>query len=196
MLKRLFDLIFSILGLMFLSPLFLIFSILILIDSKGNVFYIQQRVGKNSKDFKLFKFRTMAENSDKAGLLTIGNDDNRITNIGSWLRRYKLDELPQLINIFIGDMSFVGPRPEVRKYVDLYNYGQLKVLAIKPGLTDYASLKYINESEILASYSDPEKAYIDKIMPEKLALNLQYIKQQSFLTDIKILAKTVVGIIN
>lgn len=194
MLKRLFDLFFSVLGLIILSPLLLIISLFILVDSKGGVIFIQQRVGKNNKNFSLFKFRTMAPNSDKSGLLTIGNRDRRITNVGKWLRKYKLDELPQLLNIFIGDMSFVGPRPEVRKYVDLYNYGQLKVLAIKPGLTDYASLKYINEGEILASYSDPEKAYIDKIMPEKLTLNLQYIKEQSFLTDIKILAKTVIGV--
>jgi len=194
MLKRLFDLIFSFLGLIILSPLFLVFSILILIDSRGGVFYVQTRVGKDNEDFKLFKFRTMASNSDKQGLLTVGNEDSRITKAGKWLRNFKLDELPQLLNIFIGQMSFVGPRPEVRKYVDMYNYGQLKVLAIKPGLTDYASLKYINESEILASYSDPEKAYIDKIMPEKLVLNLQYIKEQSLLTDIKILAKTVIGI--
>lgn len=194
MLKRLFDLFFSVLGLIILSPLLFIISLFILVDSKGRVIFIQQRVGKNNKNFSLFKFRTMAPNSDKSGLLTIGNRDRRITNVGKWLRKYKLDELPQLLNIFIGDMSFVGPRPEVRKYVDLYNYGQLKVLAIKPGLTDYASLKYINEGEILASYSDPEKAYIDKIMPEKLTLNLQYIKEQSFLTDIKILAKTVIGV--
>ncbi len=194
MVKRLFDLLFSVLGLIFLSPLFIILSIIIVVDSKGGVFYFQQRVGKNNKDFGLIKFRTMGEKSDKAGLLTIGAEDNRITKSGKWLRKYKIDELPQLYNILKGEMSFVGPRPEVRKYVDLYNYSQLKVLSIKPGLTDYASMKYINESEILATFSDPEKIYIEKIMPEKLVLNLKYIKEQGFFTDFNILFKTMVKV--
>ncbi|MCD4683255.1 MAG: sugar transferase [Bacteroidales bacterium] len=194
MVKRLFDLLFSVLGLIILSPLFIILSIIIVVDSKGGVFYFQQRVGKNNTDFGLIKFRTMVEKSDKAGLLTIGEEDNRITKAGKWLRKYKLDELPQLYNILKDEMSFVGPRPEVRKYVDLYNYGQLKVLSVKPGLTDYASMKYINESEILATFGDPEKVYIEKIMPEKLVLNLQYIKEKGFFTDIKILYKTILKV--
>jgi len=196
MLKQLFDLLFSGLGLIILSPLYILLSVFIVIDSKGGVFYLQKRVGKNNKDFRLIKFRTMRINADKAGLLTIGGNDSRITKIGFWLRKYKLDELPQLFNILKGEMSFVGPRPEVRKYVDLYNYGQMKVLTVKPGLTDYASLKYISESEILATFDDPEKGYIEKIMPEKLALNLLYIKEQGFITDIKILIRTVSRIFN
>lgn len=191
MVKRLFDIVFSIAGLIILFPLFLIVSILILLDSKGGVFYFQTRVGKNNKDFKLIKFRTMYSNADKKGLLTIGNTDTRITKTGKWLRKYKIDEFPQLVNILSGKMSFVGPRPEVRKYVDLYNYGQMKVLSVRQGLTDYASIKYINENEILEQYDNPEKIYIEKIMPEKLALNIKYIKEKNFFTDLKIMAKTI-----
>jgi len=194
MVKRLIDLLFAVLGLIFLSPLFLILAVIIIAGSKGGVFYFQQRVGRNNKDFRLIKFRTMKVEAEKAGLLTVGDNDNRITKSGLWLRKYKLDELPQLLNIVWGEMSFVGPRPEVRKYVDLYNYGQMKVLSVKPGLTDYASLKYFNENEILATYNDPQKAYVEIIMPEKLALNLQYIKEQSFFTDLDILLKTIVKI--
>jgi len=191
MLKRLFDIVFSITGLIILFPLFLIVSVLILLDSGGGVFYFQTRVGKNNKDFRLIKFRTMYSNSDRKGLLTVGNADTRITKTGKWLRRYKIDEFPQLVNILTGKMSFVGPRPEVRKYVDLYNYGQMKVLSVRQGLTDYASLEYINENEILEQYDNPEKVYIEKIMPEKLALNIKYIKEKSFFTDLKIMGKTI-----
>jgi len=194
MVKRLIDLLFAVLGLIFLSPLFLLLSVIIAAGSKGGAFYFQQRVGRDNKDFSLIKFRTMKVEAEKAGLLTVGDNDNRITKSGLWLRKYKLDELPQLLNIVWGEMSFVGPRPEVRKYVDLYNYGQMKVLSVKPGLTDYASLKYFNENEILATYNDPQKAYVEIIMPEKLALNLQYIKEQSFFTDLDILLKTIVKI--
>lgn len=191
MMKRAFDIFFSILALIVLSPLFVIISILIVLDSKGGSFFFQRRVGKNNKDFTLIKFRTMVKESDAKGLLTIGENDSRITKTGSRLRKYKMDELPQLINILKGEMSFVGPRPEVRKYVDLYTPFQLKVLSIKPGLTDYASLEYINESDLLQSFSDPEKVYIEKIMPDKLALNLQYINEQGFLNDLKIIGKTI-----
>lgn len=188
---RIFDIIFSITGLIILFPVFLIISFFILVNSKGGVFFLQTRVGKNNRDFRLIKFRTMFVNSENKGLLTIGNTDRRITKTGKWLRKYKLDELPQLVNILKGEMSFVGPRPEVRKYVDLYNETQMKVLSVKPGLTDYASLEYINENEILQQYDDPEKAYIDKIMPEKLELNLKYINEKDFFTDLGIMVRTI-----
>jgi len=191
MLKRFFDIIFSITGLILLFPLFLIVSLSILIDSKGGVLFFQTRVGKNNRDFRMIKFRTMYSNSENKGLLTIGNTDVRITKTGQWLRKYKVDEFPQLLNILIGEMSFVGPRPEVRKYVDLYNYGQIKALSVKPGLTDYASLVYINENEILEQFDNPEKMYIEKIMPEKLALNIKYINDKGFFTDLKIMLKTI-----
>src|ERR1017187_9914390 len=171
MLKRLSDILFSFFGILILSPLFIVFSILILFDSKGGVFYRQIRVGKGSKDFLLFKFRTMYLNSDSKGLLTVGSRDNRITKYGHFLRKYKLDELPQLFNVLIGNMSLVGPRPEVRKYVDMYNAEQLKVLSIKPGITDLASIEYSNENEILAKYPDAEKGYLEEVMPAKLRLN-------------------------
>jgi len=191
MLKRFFDIIFSITGLILLFPLFLIVSLSILIDSKGGVLFFQTRVGKNNRDFRMIKFRTMYSNSENKGLLTIGNTDVRITKTGQWLRKYKVDEFPQLLNILIGEMSFVGPRPEVRKYVDLYNYGQIKALSVKRGLTDYASLVYINENEILEQFDNPEKMYIEKIMPEKLALNIKYINDKGFFTDLKIMLKTI-----
>ena len=194
--KRIFDLLFSFLGLVILSPFLLVIAILIVIDSKGDIFYLQQRVGKDNKDFNIFKFRTMRPNSDKQGLLTVGAKDSRITKIGVFLRKYKIDELPQLINVLIGNMSFVGPRPEVRKYVDLYNSEQKKVLTVKPGITDYASIKYSNENELLAKSENPEKTYIEEIMPAKLELNLKYIKEASLLTDIKIIFKTFAKIVS
>lgn len=191
MIKRLFDIIFSILGLIVLLPLFLVVTLLILIDSKGGAFFFQSRVGKNNRDFQMIKFRTMFSDSEKKGFLTVGNTDARITTIGRWLRRYKIDEFPQLLNILKGEMSFVGPRPEVRKYVDLYNDEQMSVLSVKQGLTDYASLEYIKENEILEQYDNPEEVYIEKIMPEKLALNIKYIKDKGFFTDLKIMLKTI-----
>ena len=194
--KRIFDLLFSFLGLVILSPFLLVIAILIVIDSKGDIFYLQQRVGKDNKDFNIFKFRTMRPNSDKQGLLTVGAKDSRITKIGVFLRKYKIDELPQLINVLIGNMSFVGPRPEVRKYVDLYNSEQKKVLTVRPGITDYASIEYSNENELLARSENPEKTYIEEIMPAKLELNLKYIKEASLLTDIKIIFKTFAKIVS
>jgi lipopolysaccharide/colanic/teichoic acid biosynthesis glycosyltransferase len=196
MLKRLFDIIFSFVGIVLLSPFFIIISILIILESKGGFFYLQERVGKDNINFKIIKFRTMKPGSDKKGLLTIGDKDNRVTKIGYFLRKYKLDELPQLINILKGDMSFVGPRPEVRKYVDLYNKNQMKVLTVKPGLTDYSSIEYINESEILKISDNPEKTYIEEVMPKKLELNLFYINNQSFKNDIKIILNTIKKIIS
>ncbi len=193
--KRLFDIFFSSIGLILLSPLLLVVSLFIIFDSKGGIFYKQIRIGKNEKVFYLYKFRTMFSNSDKKGLLTVGNKDSRITKIGYYLRKYKLDELPQLINVFLGSMSLVGPRPEVKKYVDLYSAEQKMVLSVKPGITDFASLKYSNENEILAQFDDAEKAYIERIMPDKLQLNLKYINEKNMFVDIKIIVLTLLKII-
>ena len=193
--KFLFDMFFSFFGLFALSPILFIISILIKIDSKGTIFYLQKRIGKNQTEFKLFKFRTMSADSEKKGLLTIGEKDTRITKIGYYLRKYKLDELPQLINILKNDMSFVGPRPEVKKYVDLYSPQQKKVLSIKPGITDYASIEYVNENEILAKSDKPEFTYINKVMPHKLKLNLKYIEEMNFFVDLKIIFQTIIKII-
>lgn len=195
MFKRLFDIIFSFLGLLILFPFLLIISVLIIIESRGGIFYKQQRVGLNNRDFLLIKFRSMRKNSDKSSLLTIGAKDKRITKSGYYLRKHKLDEIPQLFNILKGEMSFVGPRPEVRKYVDLYDEQQMKVLKAKPGLTDFASIEYFNESEILLSKPNPEKAYIEEIMPTKLTLNLKYIDEKSFFTDLKIILKTILKVV-
>ncbi|MCC6250957.1 MAG: sugar transferase [Bacteroidia bacterium] len=195
MVKRLFDIFFSLLGIIILLPVFIVISFFIVIDSKGGIFYKQERIGKNAQPFKLYKFRTMYSNSDKKGLLTVGFKDNRITRIGYFLRKYKIDELPQLINVFIGNMSFVGPRPEVEKYVKLYNETQRKVFNVKPGITDWASIKYVHENEILAASNNPEKTYIEEIMPAKLLLNLDYVHKNSFFTDIKIMLLTLKAII-
>jgi lipopolysaccharide/colanic/teichoic acid biosynthesis glycosyltransferase len=195
MTKRIFDFLASSFGLILLSPFIIIIAIIIVLDSKGGVFYKQIRVGKGNIDFKMYKFRTMRSGADKKGLLTIGDKDNRVTSAGYFLRKYKLDELPQLINIFKGDMSIVGPRPEVRKYVDLYNKEQLQVLSVKPGLTDFSSLEYLNESEILKQSQNPEETYINIIMPAKLELCKKYLIESSFKTDIKIILATIARII-
>lgn len=193
--KRLFDIFFSLLGIIFLLPLYLIVSILILIDGKGGIFYKQERVGKNGKIFKVLKFRTMRPDSFAKGALTVGSRDPRITNIGYSLRKYKLDELPQLFNVLFGEMSFVGPRPEVKRYTDLYNPFQKRVLSVRPGITDYASIKFRNENDLLSASADPEKLYIEEIMPEKLELNLKYIDNNSVFKDIKIIFDTFYTII-
>lgn len=195
MLKRLFDIFFSLLGILILLPLFILISLLIVFDSKGGVFYQQNRVGRNNKDFKLLKFRSMKVGADTKGLLTVGNKDNRITTIGYFIRKYKIDELPQLFNVLVGDMSLVGPRPEVRKYVEIYTDRQLKVLSIRPGITDYASLEYFDENELLAQSENPEKTYIEEVMPAKLALNLYYIEKRSLVEDMKIIWRTLKRII-
>ena len=191
MLKRIFDIIFSLIGILILLPFFVLFAILIISDSGFPIFYSQKRVGRNEIDFPLLKFRTMKKDSDKKGLLTISEKDSRITNIGYFLRKYKIDELPQLFNVLIGNMSLVGPRPEVRKYVEIYNAEQKKVLSVKPGITDYASIEYANENEILSKSENPEQLYINEVMPAKLKLNLKYIAEKSFLTDLKIILKTI-----
>jgi len=190
MIKRIFDLIFSLLGLIILLPIFILVMILIKLTSKGPVFYKQVRVGKNNKDFKIFKFRTMKVDADKLGLLTVGGKDPRITKIGYYLRKYKIDELPQLINVLIGNMSFVGPRPEVRKYVDLYSEKQKEIFSVKPGITDLASIEFRNENEILAQQKDPNQYYIDVIIPKKLDININYIRQRNLLKDIGVIFKT------
>jgi lipopolysaccharide/colanic/teichoic acid biosynthesis glycosyltransferase len=188
---RFFDFFFTVLGLIILSPLFLIVAIWIKLDSSGPVFYRQTRVGKNNKDFKLLKFRSMVTDSDKKGLITVGGRDPRVTKSGYLIRKYKLDELPQLLNVLIGDMSLVGPRPEVRKYVDLYNETQRKVLSVKPGITDYASIEYIDENEILGRAENPEKVYIEHIMPEKIKYNMKYIQNRSVKEYFKIIFLTI-----
>lgn len=191
MLKRLFDIFFSFIGLIILLPFFIIIALLIVIDSPGGIFYKQIRVGKGNTDFYLFKFRSMRTDSDKKGLLTVGGRDSRITRMGYFIRKYKIDELPQLINVLLGDMSLVGPRPEVRKYVEMYTVEQKKVLSVKPGITDYASIEYSNENELLGKAEDPEAVYIHEIMPAKLKLNLKYIAEQGLATDFKIIFRTI-----
>jgi lipopolysaccharide/colanic/teichoic acid biosynthesis glycosyltransferase len=193
--KRIFDVFFALLGLVFLSPFFIIISIAIVLSSKGSVFFVQERVGKRNSTFKLIKFRTMYVQSAQKGLLTVGMRDSRITSIGYFLRKFKLDELPQLINILKGEMSFVGPRPEVRKYVNYYTAEQMRVLEVLPGLTDFASIEYFDENRILAAAQEPEKTYIEFVMPHKLFLNLKYIEQMSLATDLKILYLTLIKII-
>lgn len=194
--KRLFDIFFSITALLFLWPFILLLSLVILLGSKGGVFYKQIRIGKNFKEFYLLKFRTMRPGSDKQGLITVGGKDNRITKEGYFLRKYKLDELPQFINILKGDMSFVGPRPEVKKYVDLYHERYKNVLRVRPGLTDYASLEYISENEILGKSDNPEKTYTDEILPHKIDLADKYVSNVSVAEDIRIILKTIKKIIS
>lgn len=188
--KRVFDVIASGLGLICLSPLFLVLAVWIKMDSPGAVFYRQIRVGRGNKDFRLFKFCSMRPDSDKQGLITVGGRDPRVTRSGYYIRKYKLDELPQLINVFLGDMSLVGPRPEVRKYVDMYTPEQLHVLDVRPGITSLASIRYRNENEILAEATDPDKAYIEQVMPDKLAIDLEYVSKASLWTDIKLIFET------
>lgn len=190
MMKRAFDILASGLGLLVLSPLFAILAIWIKCDSKGPVFYRQVRVGKNNKDFRLFKFRSMRPDSDKLGLITVGGRDPRVTRSGYYIRKYKLDEFPQLINVFMGDMSLVGPRPEVRNYVDMYSPEQMRVLNIRPGITSLASIRYRNENDILAAAQDPDQTYIEQVMPDKLAIDLEYVGKANLWTDIKLIFST------
>ena len=196
MLKRIFDIVSSGLGLILLSPLFLIVAIWIKLDSPGPVFYLQTRVGRFNKDFKLYKFRSMRIGSDKGSQVTIGDRDPRVTRAGYWLRKYKIDELPQLINVFIGDMSLVGPRPEVRHYVDYWTPEQMHVLDVRPGITDAASIRFRNESEFLKKVDDPEKHYIEVLMPMKLDLYLQYVNYHSFKGDIRLILETIWTVIS
>ncbi len=192
---RILDVFFSILGLLLLSPILLIISLIIQLESKGGIFYLQERIGKNGIPFKLFKFRSMAVGSDSKGLLTVGMNDARITKSGQFIRRYKIDELPQLINVLKGEMSLVGPRPEVKKYVDLYTETQRKVLSVKPGITDLASIEFSNENELLEKQSNPEEYYIREIMPKKIELNMLYIENPNLINYSKLILKTGLKII-
>ncbi|MBO4481331.1 MAG: sugar transferase [Bacteroidales bacterium] len=194
--KRFLDVLLSVLVLIILSPLFVIIAIIIACESRGGVIYAQTRVGRYNKDFKLLKFRTMYTGSDQKGLITVGEHDARITPFGYFLRKSKLDEFPQLLNIIKGDMSIVGPRPEVRHYVDMYTEEQLKVLSVRPGLTDFASLVYIDENKLLENQENPEEFYIKEMMPRKLELNLKYIEQQSVKTDAILIFKTLKAIVS
>ena len=190
--KRIFDIVASGIGLILLSPLFIILTIWIKCDSIGPVFYKQVRVGRNNMDFQLFKFRSMRVGSDKKGLITVGGHDPRITRSGYYIRKYKLDEFPQLINVFKGDMSLVGPRP----YVDMYTEEQMHVLDVRPGITDLASIRYRNENELLERVNDPDKYYVEVIMPDKLRINLEYVARHSFTFDIRLIFQTFRAIVS
>ena len=189
--KRAFDLVFSLIVLILFLPFGIIISILILLSSTGGVFYRQERIGKNGIPFTLFKFRSMRTNADQSGRLTVGMKDSRITKVGVFIRKYKLDEFPQFLNVLNGSMSVVGPRPEVREFVELYTLEQKKILEVKPGITDYASLEYFNENEVLAKSSDPIKTYIEEVMPHKIKINQKYIDKPTIGHDLKIIGKTI-----
>ncbi len=195
MMKRLFDIFFSFCMLLLLSPLLFTLALWVAIDSRGGVFFGQERVGLNGRTFRLWKFRTMHPKSEQKGQLTVGSADKRITSAGLVLRKYKVDELPQLWNVLLGEMSVVGPRPEVPRYVAMYSEEQLHVLSVRPGITDYASLTYFSENDLLAASENPEKTYIDEIMPAKLLLNLEYVRKHSFPGDLKIILLTGLRII-
>ena len=189
------DFLLALIGLIILSPVLILVALFIKLTSKGSVFFMQSRVGKDGKDFKVFKFRTMYTQAEKLGLLTVGGKDNRITAIGYYLRKFKIDELPQLLNVLKGEMSLVGPRPEVRRYVDMYSIDQIKALNVLPGITDYASIAYRNENEMLASASNPEEYYIKEIMPNKIELNFKYINNRSVTEYFKIIGMTLLSAI-
>lgn len=194
MLKRSFDIISSLLGLILLIPIFIVVSILIKVDSRGPIFFSQERIGKDFKPFRIFKFRTMIQTNN--GPLITTTNDLRITRIGKYLRRYKIDELPQLFNVLKGDMSLVGPRPEVKRYVDLFESDYRKILTIRPGITDPASIRYSNEEALLSQSPEYEKFYIERILPEKLSLSIEYVKNNNIITDIIIILKTIFRIGN
>ena len=194
-LKRVFDFIASLLGLIVLSPLFLVIAILIKLDDGGSIFFRQTRVGQYGKLFKIYKFRTMVENAEKLGAQVTKGDDPRITRVGRFLRKYKLDELPQLINVLKGEMSLVGPRPEVPKFVKLFEEDYKEILQVKPGITDYASLEFKDENELLKGAENPEEVYIREILPKKIEYYKRYLKEISFTTDLKLIFKTIWGIL-
>jgi lipopolysaccharide/colanic/teichoic acid biosynthesis glycosyltransferase len=191
MIKRLFDVFFSLIGLIILFPLFVLVALLIKIDSRGRVFFRQERISKNFKPFKIYKFRTMKTNQEDKGPQVTVRGDKRVTNIGKFLRKYKIDELPQLINVLKGEMSFVGPRPEVRKYVEQFKSDYAKLLEIRPGITDPASIKYSKEEKLLSLSNEWEKKYIEKILPDKIKLSLHYIDNHNIITDLKLIFKTI-----
>lgn len=188
--KRAFDIVASLIGLLLLSPVFLIITLLVPLEGKGGPFFLQTRVGRDEKPFKLLKFRTMRPDPEDRKKITVGSDP-RVTRIGRILRNYKLDELPQLINVLKGDMSLVGPRPEVPEYVAHYDEEQRKVLTVRPGLTDEASLAYIDEERILREADDPQRRYLEEVMPAKLELNLRYVKERSMKKDLRLILRTI-----
>lgn len=188
--KRAFDVLVSLIVLALFFPVGLLLAVLIVLESKGGVFYYQERVGRDQQLFSLIKFRSMRMNAELLGQLTVGNRDPRITKVGYFIRKFKLDEFPQFINVLKGDMSIVGPRPEVSKYVALYTQEQLKILTVKPGITDYASIAYFHENEILAQATDPEKAYIEEVLPAKIKLNQRYLAKPTLSADLKIMLLT------
>jgi len=193
---RLLDIIFSTLGIIILLPLFIIICLIIKADSHGGCFFIQERIGKDGKPFGILKFRTMRSGADSDGLLTIGTHDKRITRVGSFLRKTKIDELPQLWNVLKGEMSIVGPRPEVEKYVLLYTEEQRRVLSVRPGITDYASIEYVNENEILSKTNDPDRAYVEEVMPHKIKLSMRYLEHYTVSEYLKIIILTIKKIIS
>ncbi len=195
MIRRILDILGAVVGLVLLSPLFICIALWIVADSRGGVFYRQVRVGKGNKDFRLYKFRSMRVGADKGSLITIGGRDPRVTNSGYFIRKYKIDELPQLINVLLGDMSLVGPRPEVRRYVDMYTDEQRKVLSVRPGITDYASIEYMDENVLLEKSDDPERTYVEEIMPAKIALNMRYINNGGLREYVKIILLTLKRIV-
>lgn len=192
---RFFDILFSFLGIVLLSPVFLCLYVGICLESRGGGFYSQLRVGRNGKDFYVYKFRSMRMGADKQGLITVGGRDSRITRVGYFIRKYKLDELPQLFNVLKGDMSLVGPRPEVRKYVELYTEVQKKVLSVRPGITDYASIEYVDENAILGRAKDADKVYVEQILPDKIRYNMKYIEHRSVKEYFKIIYLTIWSIV-
>ncbi|MFT6319904.1 MAG: lipopolysaccharide/colanic/teichoic acid biosynthesis glycosyltransferase [Granulosicoccus sp.] len=192
--KRIFDILFSVSVLLLLFPILLIIGVLIILESRGGMFFSQKRIGKNEQAFQILKFRTMFLDAEKKGQITVGDRDPRITRVGFSLRKYKLDELPQFWNVLIGEMSIVGPRPEVPYYVNFYDKNQRQVFKVKPGITDYASLKYFDENVLLGKSENPEQTYIQEIMPQKLALNLEYVNHHNFSKDLKIVGKTALKI--
>ena len=189
--KRLFDILFSLVALLALLPVLLVFGLSVALTSPGGAFFRQVRVGRGGKEFRLLKFRSMRPGSEAQGQLTIGGRDPRITGVGYFLRKTKLDELPQLWNVLVGDMSIVGPRPEVPRYVALYTAEQRTVLSVRPGITGMASMDYVDENEMLAKASDPERAYIEEVMPAKLALDLRYVHERTMALDLKIIWSTI-----
>jgi len=194
--KRILDIVVSLIGLIFLLPLLVLVAILIKLDSPGPVFFRQERVGRGFRPFLIYKFRTMAEDSPARGpSITFGRDP-RITRVGWFLRKSKIDELPQLFNVFKGDMTFVGPRPEVPRYVELFKHDYEEILTIRPGITDLASLKYRNEAALLGNADNPEQEYLTRVLPDKISLGKEYIKRSSITFDLKLISKTLLNLVH